>query len=392
MVISADSLMYSDLASYYYRWYHPRPVLITQQRCDELRRLHAILLKCCHHFVAGWERWLPLGGRETAILHEQERYPLRLGTWRSDYLAATDGSLRLCEITSRFFGHGVFLSWFAHDWAQDFLKAHPGAQWQDRYPALLDKMLELTAGRPRMCVLKSSDRTSEIRLYRRFYEAHGIDFSIFEAEQVERRRPEWDLPECTLISALNQRDIMAMEDGTLQAMMERGMISDMRNIFLVHDKRFMQLWFDDAFTGECLTAEETAFLRSHAIPTFALEDHLQEALDHKDDYIIKPCRLGKSEGVYAGPLTPKAKWRRILRKPQGYIIQPFIPQRTFPTVWEGEPYEDYLCGMMLCVDDEYFDSGLFRFSSLPVTNIGDDRKAAPIHSASPELIPYCDVL
>ena len=48
--------------------------------------------------------------------------------------------------------------------------------------------------------------------------------------------------------------------------------------------------------------------------------------------------------------------------------------------------------MMLCVDDEYFDSGLFRFSSLPVTNIGDDRKAAPIHSASPDLIPYCDVL
>ncbi|MBR4809349.1 MAG: hypothetical protein IK031_03610 [Bacteroidales bacterium] len=384
--------MFSDLASYYYRWYHPRPVLITPQRRDELRRLHAILVKCCRHFAGDWSRWLPLGVRETAILQEQARHPLRLGTWRPDYLAATDGSLRLCEITSRFFGHGIFLSWFARAWAQDFLKGFPGAECSDRYPELMDKMLALAAGRPRMYVFKSSDRTSEIRLYRRFYEAHDIDFFLLEAEEVERRREEWDLPECTLISALNQKDIMAMGDDTLQAMMDRGIISDMRNVFLVHDKRFMQLWFDDAFTRECLTAEETAFLREHAIPTYALEDRLEDALAHKDDYIIKPCRLGKSEGVHAGVLTSKAEWRRLLRKPQGYIIQPFIPQRSFPTEWEGTPYRDYLCGMMLCVDDEYYDSGLFRFSSLPVTNVGDDRKAAMIHSASPELIPYCDVL
>ena len=384
--------MYKDLAPYYYRWYHSRPVLITPERRDELRRLHGILVKCCHHFVSDWQRWLPLGERETAILQEQARHPLRLGTWRPDYIAATDGSLRLCEITSRFFGHGIFMSWFGHDWARAFLKDFPGSDCDDRYPSLLDKMLSLAEGRPRMYVFKSSDRTSEIRLYRRFYEAHDIDFFVLEADDVERRRNEWDLPECTLISALNQNDIMAMGDSTLQAMMERGMISDMRNIFLVHDKRFMQLWYDDAFTSGCLTPEETAFLRARAIPTYYLADCLPEALAHKDDYIIKPFRLGKSEGVHAGVLTPKAMWRRILRKPEGYIIQPFIPQRTFPTVWEGTRYDDYLCGMMLCVDDEFFDSGFFRMSSFPVTNVGDDRKAAMIHSASPELIPYCDVL
>ena len=384
--------MFSDLASYYYHWYHPRPVLITPQRRDELRRLHAILVRCCHHFIGGWQRWLPLGERESAILAEQARYPLRLGTWRPDYLAATDGTLRLCEITSRFFGHGVFLSWFAHHWAQGFLEDFPDAVCDDRYPLLLDKMLSLTGGRPLMYVFKSSDRTSEIKLYKRFYEAHGVSVTVLEADEVCRRRPEWDRPDCTLISALNQKDIMAMDDGTLRAMLERGIISDMRNVFLVHDKRFMQLWFDDAFTGECLTADDTAFLRSHAIPTYPLADKLGEALAHKDDWIIKPCRLGKSEGVYAGVLTSEEEWRRVLREPQDYIIQPFIAQRTFPTVWEGTPFDDYLCGMMLCVDDEYFDSGLFRFSSLPVTNVGDDRKAAMIHSSSPGLIPYCDLL
>lgn len=384
--------MYSDLAPYYYRWYHQRPVLITPQRRDELRRVHAILLKCCHHLCAEWRRFLPLGERERAILQEQERHPLRLGTWRPDYIVSTDGALHLCEITSRFFAHGIFMSRFGRDWAQRFLEGFPAAVCDDSYPLLMSKMLSLAGGRPRMYVFKSSDKTSEIRLYRRFYEAHDIDFFLLEAEEAERRRGEWDLPECTLVSALNQRDIMSYSDGTLRAMMERGMLSDMRNIFLVHDKRFMQLWFDDAFTRECLTDEETAFLRSHAIPTFALEDRLQDALAHKDAWIIKPCRLGKSEGVHAGVMTSKAEWRRILRHPEGYVIQPFLAQRTYPTVWEGTPYDDYICGMMLCVDDEYFDSGFFRCSSLPVTNVGDDRKAAMIHSGSVELIPYCDVL
>ncbi|MBR4826592.1 MAG: hypothetical protein IKZ91_01750 [Bacteroidales bacterium] len=384
--------MFSDLCSYYYRWYHERPVLITPERTQELRRLHAILVKCAHHLCGVWQDFLPLGSREAAILQEQSRYPLKLGTWRPDYLAASDGSLRLCEITSRFFAHGIFLSWFSHEWARSFLERFPQAEWDDRYGALLDKMKAITAGRPRMYVLKSADRTSEIRLYKRFYEAQGISVSVLESDVVERHLDEWAQSDCFLVGALNQVDIMWMEDSTLRAMMECGMYSDFRNIFLVHDKRFMSLWFDDRFTGGCLSEEETAFLRAHSIPTFNASDKLPEALADKDAWIVKPCRLGKSEGVRAGAMCSKWEWRRLLRHPEGYIIQPFIPQRTFPTTWEGKQYLDYICGMMLCVDDDYFDSGLVRCSSLPVTNVGDDRKAAVIHSGSPELVPYCDVL
>ena len=36
--------------------------------------------------------------------------------------------------------------------------------------------------------------------------------------------------------------------------------------------------------------------------------------------------------------------------------------------------------MMLCMDDRYFDSGVFRTSSAPVTNKVDDRKMCVIHS------------
>ena len=384
--------MYSDLAPYYHRWYHERPVLVTPERREELRRLHAVVLKCARHLPEVWENYLPLGERERDILSEQARYPLRLGTWRPDYIVSADGSLLLCEITSRFFAHGIFMSWFSHDWAGRFMERFPGAELDDRFDDSMRKMLEITGERPRMCVLKSADRTGEIRLYKRFYEAHGLSVTIIEAPEVEARRDEWAQPDCFVVSALNQVDILSFSDGTLRAMMECGTVSDFRNVFLVHDKRFMKLWFDDSFTAGCLSAAETSFLRSHAIPTYELTDMASSVLGDRKSFIIKPYRLGKSEGVYAGPLTGACKWHRLLRLPEGHIVQPFIAQKPWPTLWEGKRYNDYLCGMMLCIDDEYFDSGYFRCSSLPVTNVGDDRKAAVIHSGSPELIPYCDVL
>ena len=86
-----------------------------------------------------------------------------------------------------------------------------------------------------------------------------------------------------------------------------------------------------------------------------------------------------------------------------YILQPFIRQRTYPCEWErlrvgelcwgkGKHYDEYVCGMMLCMDDHYFDSGVFRTSSAPVTNKVDDRKMCVIHSDDEELKKICYVL
>ena len=383
--------MFSDLSSYYHRWYHSRPFLVGKDRQEELRRLHRVLLACARHLPEVWEDFLPLGEREKDILAEQSRYPFRLGPWRPDYIVSAEGSLLLCEITTRFFAHGIFMSWFAHDWAVKFMSRFPGESWADEFGPMMQKMLDLVGDRRKIYVLKSADRTSAIRLYKRFYEAHGLSVTVLEAPEVEKRRAEWQ-DGAFLAGALNQKDIMSLSDSTLRALIECGYCSDMRTVFLVHDKRFMKLWFDDSFTRGCIADEDASFLRSHAIPTFEASELTEEALADKDAWIVKPYRLGKSEGVHAGVLTSAGEWRELLRHPEGHIIQPFISQRTYPTVWEGTPFDDYVCGMMLCIDDDYFESGDMRCSSLPVTNVGDDRKAAVIYSSSEALKPYCDVL
>ena len=287
------------------------------------------------------------------------------------------------------------MSRFAEQAADRFMARYPGEKRDSDYPALMEYMAGIASGKNKVYVLKSSDRTNEIRLYKEFYEGLGLPMTILESEEVESRRAEWASEKVLLLSALNQNDILSFGMDTIKAMADSGMWSDFRNIFLLHDKRFMRLWFEDDFTSRFLTAEEASFLRSHAIPTWDCSDPeaidiLKDARDNKDKYILKPYRLGKSEGVKAGVLTNEEDWEEL--SSDGMIIQPFIRQRTFRTVWEGQTFDDYMCGMMLCVDDRFFGSGLFRASSLPVTNIGDDRKACPLLTDNPAILEDCDVL
>ena len=344
----------------------------------------------------------PISEKEMEILEMQSRCPFRAGTYRPDYIVSEQGSLLLCEITSRFFGHGIFMSYFADCAAEKFLRKIEAEEGIGAdlplYSTLnerLQYMLQITGDKKDIYVLKSADKTGEIALYKPFYEAFGKKVVVFEAEDVERNIDRWK--KGFVISALNQKDLLSFSQGTIEAMIEAGMYNDFRTIFLIHDKRFMNLWFQDAFTDRCLTGEEAAFLRSHAIPTYLYregDEVWEEARRNKDGFILKHHRLGKSEKVYAGPLTDKMTWENLWKKGdvQNMVLQPFVRQRKYPTVWEGKPFEDYVCGMMLCADDRYFDSGMFRASSLPVTNIGDDRKVCPIHTDDPRILQRADIL
>ena len=397
--------LFADKTDYYHHWYHAKPMLITSERRDELRRMQALLYKCIVYMAEHYREWvpqyMPLDEKVMEILDRQSRYPFRAGAYRPDYIISEDGRLLLVEITSRFFGHGIWSNYPSVVKAEQFMTVHPNVSWENRYDELLTYMRDVIPADKPIYVLKSSDRTSEIPLYKRFYEYYGHEVTVYEAAEVEANIDQWS-HDAVVFSALNQHDLLSFKMETLQAMIDVRMLNDFRTIFLAHDKRFLHLIFVDDFTRQCLTEEETAFLRQHTIPTYLYNNVYKEiwedALQHKDRYILKPYDLGKSVGLYAGVMTDEDTWRNAMANGQwsmvnsNYILQPFIQQRTYPCVWEGKHYDEYVCGMMLCMDDRYFDSGKFRTSSAPVTNKVDDRKMCVIHSDNEELKKICYVL
>ena len=343
---------------------------------------------------------MPLDDKVMQILDYQSRYPFRAGAYRPDYLISNDGQLLLVEISCRFFGHGIWANYPAEVKAQQFMAAHPGASWENCYDELLSYMRDIVPAGTPLYVLKSSDRGSESTFYTKFYEYYGHEVTVYEAAEVEANTGKWS-HDAVVFSALNQEDLLSFRMDTLQAMADARMFNDFRTIFLAHDKRFLHLIFVDEFTSQCLTEEETVFLRQHTIPTYlppteagTYSEYWEDALLHKDKYILKPYDLGKSVGLYAGVMTDEETWKKNLIESEkgGFILQPFIRQRTYPCEWEGMHYDDYVCGLMLCMDDRYFDSGVFRTSSAPVTNKVDDRKMFVIHSDDENLKENCYVL
>lgn len=392
--------LHPELINYYLRWYHEKPIVILPHRQEELRRVQQLLYKCIVHMAAHYMEYvptyMPLSEKEMQILELQSKYPYRAGTYRPDYLISEDGEILLCEITARFFAHGIFMSYFAEHAADAFAKRNGRPCESGKLNDLLTYMLRITAGKDHIAILKSADKTSEIRLYQPFYEAYGKTVSVITAEDVERTDGAWE--NSFLISALNQKDLLSFSMDIIQKMIEAGMYNDFRTIFLIHDKRFLHLVFCDAFTRNVLTPEETVFLRAHVIPTYlsdgSAQQQWEDAYQNKDKYILKHYCLGKSEKVYAGVLTEDATWKALWESGaiKEMILQPFLAQKTFRTVWEGKAYADYICGLMLCVDDRYYGSGMFRASSLPVTNQGDDRKAAMLETADTALAAQGDLL
>ena len=405
--------LFADKTDYYHHWYHAKPMLITSERRDELRRMQALLYKCIVYMAEHYRKWvpkyMPLDEKVMEVLDCQSHYPFRAGAYRPDYLISEDGRLLLVEITSRFFGHGIWMNYPSVVKTGQIMADYPSSSWENRYDELLSYMRDIIPAGTTIYVLKSSDPTPEIALYKKFYEYYGHKVTVYEAAEVEEHIDEWS-HDAVVISALNQQDLLSFRMKTLQAMIDARMLNDFRTIFLAHDKRFLNLIFVDDFTQQCLTQEETEFLRQHTIPTYLHNEHpeiWEEALRNKDKYILKPYDLGKSVGLYAGVMADEETWKKKLTPTPstvgmetssiqgeqiGSVLQPFIRQRTYPCEWEGKHYDEYVCGMMLCMDDRYFDSGMFRTSSAPVTNKVDDRKMCVIHSDDEELKKNCFVL
>lgn len=376
--------LHADLIPYYRSWSHDSPMLVSTARDEELREMQRVLYKCCAFYVREYRRYLdriPISGRVLRLLSYMDGCEFRAGTWRPDYLICTDGSLRLCEISSRFFGNGYFLSFFMEHAGRVFAEEAGVTPARSYFEQMLAFFAGMADGCTRLTVLKSADRSDSIRLYVPFYEALGLKASIFEAEEVESH-PE-ALRGALVVSALNQTDLLSFSDDTLFRLADAGLRNDFRTIFLLHDKRFFHLFEEDDFTSRCLTPEETAFLRAHAVRTYigGRDGEVWEhARTHRDAYILKHHCLGKSEKVFAGCLTEPAVWEELFSSGavEDMILQPFLQQKLYPTVWQGQALRDHVSGTILTVDDRYFGTGLFRTSTRPVINQTDAHKIAPL--------------
>ena len=236
----------------------------------------------------------------------------------------------------------------------------------------LDKMLTVMQGR---------DREGDIRFYRPYFEAIGTDIRYVFPDTIEESIHL--LKEGPVLNAFSQMELEALSSNQLDQIAKSDCLNPLPTIILLHDKRFLAVLWDEEFRKEALGATESEFLKSFLIPTYTRKQDpalWTEALSNKDQFILKPQLLGKSEGIIPGPLVTDNQWKAAFASEdiETMVLQEWVPQRIFSASIDGKRFEDYGTGTMLCLENDMHGIGQFRMSSCEVINyIKDDRKMVP---------------
>jgi hypothetical protein len=376
----------TDIRGYLRQWTYDIPVAIRPETYDRLQRVQQLYLKCIRHFTEHFlDRYhylMPVPGRVAEILELCRRKPYRPGAYRTDFIIGQDNSIRLIETTCRFALNGFFRSGVFAQLAQEYPVAHPGIRYQDTHTPFFDHLMEYFGPFGRVCVLQGwNTAKNESKFFIPVFEAAGFPVEGIPAADIPAASNRF--MDAAVIGELSHEELCSLPIKTVEAIIESNLLNDLRTVFLVHDKRFFALLNHEGFMREALTQVECDEFKPYLIPTYTR--HLNSeiwplARENKDCWILKPFNQGMSMDVHAGPLTGEAQWKALFDsgRANSMILQEYITQRKFRGTIAGIPREDYAASTLLFFEDKFYGTGVFRASSYPVTNQGDDRKIVPL--------------
>lgn len=365
----------AERAPYYDSWFVDDPYPVDAELDAAFAQIHGALSAAIDLFVGDFDRWsriIPFPQLAHRIAGLTAGVPYDKGTFRTDIVFERDGTPRMIEITCRFVMNGFLRhSIFEHLAGQHgFARIRP-----DRYRAFLPALAEWLGADPVM--IRGEEGRNDSEFLEWVFQAAGRSLTIVPPAALADALGE--LGGRRLVSEMNHSEISRLDDDTVRRLVDAGMRNDLRTAVLVHDKAFFAVMTLPAFQSS-LPAADAAVLRRHLQPTWLAQLAPQkwaDARDHPADWIMKPRNLGRSEGVVAGAMVSRAEWDAAWHaaEPRATVIQRFVDQPRWTTSLRGEPLHDFAAGTLLFAQEGYFGPGMFRLSSLPVTNIGDDRKA-----------------
>jgi hypothetical protein len=372
----------------FHKYCHEKPIVMTLETYEKTRQLGLILHKAILYFVQHYDDYatvMPLSPKDHHILQICNAHPFRAGTYRTDFVIDEQNQIRIIEMTTRQPLNGYFISGFTNQLGQEkALALHLKSVIND-YPRLL-RCLEREIGTSeRICIIKGNERLGDFKVYVSLFELAGIETHVMPLAELGTQRHL--LENAFLIEELSHKEIRELPDEIINLLAKGQILNDFRNLFLIHDKRFFYILTHKPFLEKALSADERKLLGQFTIPTYLWPLHpekFKEAQWNPEDWILKSTVFGKGEAIYAGCVTPADVWESLFTSGnfRQMVLQPFLHQKKFKGNIGEEQRDDFVAGTLLFFDDQYFGPGIYRASSFPVTNQGDDRKLAQVVAAA----------
>lgn len=169
------------------------------------------------------------------------------------------------------------------------------------------------------------------------------------------------------ILELHQNEITSLPREILQTLIKScKVLNDLRTVFIVHNKSFLTLLSNDKILKDYLSPFHHKVIKTHRIMSLTSE-HLTKDLEiynqiikNKDNWLIKPCRFGKGEGIVFGKNVSTNNWKDILKEcieSNDFIIQEYVRQGMFKLTHDEDGLvssKDYfLVGSILCFNEKF---------------------------------------
>lgn len=368
-----------------YPYYYDQPCVITKERFLKFTRLQKGLYKAFRYFLPRFEEYehiVEYDKKSKEIVSYYDLDSVRIGFYRPDFLIPEVGEIKICELGCRYYeaywGHGY------PEYIMEKRNRCSNANGGDKriIQRVMDGAYNWWTGLDKsLAVLQGSDREGDIRFYRPYFQKMGVNIHSIYLDTLDEHLHL--LREGPILNAFSQEELQGLSSSQLKAIVESDCLNPLTTVILLHDKRFLAVLYDDDFRRAALGETEADFMASFLIPTYTRKQSpaiWQDARLNKNNYILKPKLLGKSEGIVPGPLVSEKEWNRKFESQEieSMVLQTFIHQRKFGASIDGKSYNDYGTGMLLCMENDLYGLGQFRMSSCEVINyIKDDRKMAP---------------
>ncbi|MHB2021345.1 MAG: hypothetical protein ACYCW6_30800 [Candidatus Xenobia bacterium] len=337
-----------ELAGYASREvFSPDPFAVASRTVERMVELQRVIHRAVIAVVESYpnnpriQRYLALSAQERTLLDAVYRTPYRVGCIRPDFVHARDGREIVTEINARFPLNGFLVS----------ARLSPAL-------APLEELLCQRLGEDRLAFVRLSETSPELDLLKRLRPpidvlppgaVHGSDFGAIVLE-------------------LHQHELVA----ACHLLTHGNVLNDLRTILLAHDKRLLALFTSDLMDS-LVSWYDVQVLRHFVAPTWVkglAPEQVREATGCPEEWVLKPARSGKGEGVVIGRWVTRRAWHACLAAaPDDAILQRYIPQQQFGIRTESGPQLMNVVGMLPTLDGHAFGPGIYRASVDPVVNL-----------------------
>jgi hypothetical protein len=360
-----------------------RPMILPSSHLEDYGKLSILLNKILRAIVLNYfkderiRNIYQLDNELEDILRLAEGMPYNVGMYRPDFVIDTDGQHKICEIGCRYPINGWMLSYYLNLIIKQLAPSvNPSWKHIPEQGTFISAILkDLDLDKPLFYISRPKEGIGTDDLFKMMKE-QGLDVMEISVDQLQWKNENLMVGQhvaTQFIVEMDREELKDLNPKILKGLIEADIcINDVRSLILVHDKRVLNVLYNEEIICDYISKEAYNFLRSFLIPSYTLDTapKREELIDSTSNWILKKNSGGKGIDAYVKNSCKPEVWAGLINNRwQSYMAQKYIEQEVFEIEHNGKKQQINIVGLLLFYNDQSFGPGIFRGSSENIVNL-----------------------